>query len=301
MTSEGPADSGAVGAASGEGPADSGAAAPIRDERLGEPSFDLRGDGRVALVTGGALGLGREVATVLGAAGYRVAILDVDAAAGRACEAELGAAGVAARFFVADVADAGQVAEAVAAARACWGRLDFVLNNAGIVGRQAKIEDLDEADAARVLAVDLSGPLFVCKHAVRAMREGGGGSILNVSSISARTGSAYFPAYSAAKAGVIALTRSMARHTGRYRIRVNCLAPGSIEGTGLMRSGLGREPTAGERRDRVIGLLQQVPLGRAARMRDVAYLALFLASPLAAHVHGAVFTIDGGESLGCQA
>jgi NAD(P)-dependent dehydrogenase (short-subunit alcohol dehydrogenase family) len=265
-----------------------------------QPGFDLRGDGRVALVTGGALGLGREVAAVMGAAGYRIALLDVDAAAGRACEAELAAAGVAARFFLADVADPGQVATAVAAALAHWGRLDFVLNNAGIVGRQAKIEDLDEADLARVLAVDLNGPFFVCKHAVRAMRGGGGGSILNVSSIAACTGSAYFPAYSAAKAGVVALTRSMARHTGRYRIRVNCLAPGSIEGTGLMRSGLGRERTAGERRERAIGLLQQVPLGRAARPRDVAYLALFLASPLAAHVHGAVLTIDGGESLGCQ-
>src|SRR5437588_9274322 len=116
-----------------------------------------------------------------------------------------------------DAADARQAAEAVGAALAEWGRLDFVLNNAGIVGCGGTIEDLDEADLARVLDVDLRGTFHVCKAAVRAMR-GQGGSILNVASITALTGSAYYPAYSAAKAGVIALTRSIARRTGRMNI-----------------------------------------------------------------------------------
>jgi NAD(P)-dependent dehydrogenase (short-subunit alcohol dehydrogenase family) len=252
------------------------------------------------LITGGALGLGKAVCEVMGAAGYRIVLLDVDPAAGESSAAELASAGVDVRFFVADVAEPAQVEAAVAAALAHWGRLDFVLNNAGILGRGGRIEDLEEGDLARVLEVDLTGPFHVCKYAVRAMKAAGGGSILNVSSITARTGSAYYPAYSAAKAGVIALTQSLARGTGRQNVRVNCLAPGSIAGTGLMSAGRGRELTAAEQRDLALGLMQQIPLGRPARPRDIAHLALFLASPLAAHIHGAVLTIDGGESLGNQ-
>ena len=260
--------------------------------------ISLTGDGRVALITGGAAGLGRVVAEVLGRAGYRILIADVDARAGDVTAAALSAAGIAAHFIAVDVADPAQVARAVAAATEAWGRLDFVLNNAGIVGRGGTIEDLDEADLARVIDVDLRGPFHVCKSAVRAM-QGRGGSILNVASITAVTGSAYYPAYSAAKAGVIALTRSIARKVGRLNIRVNCLNPGSISETGLMRAGRGgRELTPEKRREEMIGLMKQIPLGRPATPQDIAYFVLFLASPLAAHIHGAVLTIDGGESLG---
>jgi NAD(P)-dependent dehydrogenase (short-subunit alcohol dehydrogenase family) len=259
--------------------------------------LSLHGDGRVALITGGAAGLGLAVADVLGRAGYRILIADVQD--GEAAVAELSASGVTARFVATDVADPVQAAGAVAAAVEAWGRLDFVLNNAGIVGREGMIEDLDEADFARVIDVDLRGPFHVCKSAVRAMKGLGGGSILNVASITAVTGSAHYPAYSAAKAGVIALTRSIARRAGRLNIRVNCLSPGSISGTGLMRAGRGgRELTPEERRQEGIAYMKQIPLGRPASPRDVAHFVLFLASPLAAHIHGAVLTIDGGESLG---
>lgn len=261
------------------------------------PALDLRGDGKVALVTGGAGGLGRAVAELFTAAGYRLLIADLDAESGPALVDELGAQGGEARFVATDVSDPGQARRAVEAALEAWGRLDFVLNNAGVVGRGCPIQDLDEADLDRVLAVDLVGAFHVSKHAVRAQMKQGGGSILNVASITAWTGSAYYPAYSAAKAGLIALTRSLARNAGRFNVRVNCLSPGSITGTGLMaeyRRGCGAEDL---RRDE-LSLLRRIPLGRAARPLDVAYFALFLASPLAAHVHGAVLTIDGGESLG---
>ncbi|HEX9940966.1 MAG TPA: SDR family NAD(P)-dependent oxidoreductase [Thermoanaerobaculia bacterium] len=252
----------------------------------------------MALITGGGAGLGRAVAEVLGQAGYRILIADVDTGAGSAAADAMSGAGIAACFVRTDVADPDQAAGAVSAAVTQWGRLDFVLNNAGIAGRGATIEDLDEADLARVIAVDLLGPFHVCKAAVRAMK-GHGGAILNVASITAFTGSAYYPAYSAAKAGVIALTRSIARKTGRLNIRVNCLNPGSISGTGLMRvSRGGRELTPEEKREEAIGLMKQIPLGRPARPQDIAQFVLFLASPLAAHIHGAVLTIDGGESLG---
>jgi glucose 1-dehydrogenase len=261
------------------------------------PTLDLRGDGKVALITGGAGGLGRSVAELFAAAGYRLLIADLDCEAGRELVGGLEARGAEARFVETDVSVSGQARRAVETAVETWGSVDFVLNNAGVVGRGGLIQDLDEADLERVLAVDLAGAFHVSKHAVRAQMRQGGGSILNVASITAWTGSAYYAAYSAAKAGLIALTRSLARNAGRFNVRINCLSPGSIAGTGLMaerRRGAGAEDLRREE----LALLRRIPLGRPARPLDVAYFALFLASPLAAHVHGAVLTIDGGESLG---
>ena len=96
------------------------------------------------------------------------------------------------------------------------------------------------------------------------------------------------------------MTRSLARRAGRYQIRVNCLRPGSILGTRLLETSRGGELDTAERRRLKAGLMQKIPLGRAAECRDVAHVALFLASPLARHIHGAVITVDGGESLGSQ-
>lgn len=262
------------------------------------PPFDLRGDGQVALITGAASGLGRSVAQVFGSAGYRVVILDRDSVAGPRTAAELQAQGVPARWLKADVGRADEVASAMEAALAGWGRLDFVMNNAGIAGPSAPLEQLDEEAASYVLDVDLKGPMYVCKHAVRAQRAQGGGSILNVASISGERGSPGFSAYGAAKAGVVALTRALAREVGRFNIRVNCLSPGSIAGTNLMAGSL--EPAAStpiRRQQMAMALARKIPLGRPACPEDVAHVALFLASPLARHIHGAVLTIDGGESL----
>jgi 3-oxoacyl-[acyl-carrier protein] reductase len=253
--------------------------------------FDLAAPDKVALITGGASGIGREVAEVFAEAGYRVAMADVDRAAGEQAAAEMQAKGAEAEFVPCDVADEAQVAAAVAACTGRWGRLDFLFNNAGIVGRGTLIENLESAELEQVLAVDLKGVFYACKHAIPAMRAQGGGSILNVSSITAANGSPYYTAYGAAKAGVIALTRGLARNVGRFNIRINCLSPGSVTGTGLMRD----NPLKPQD---VAVLIKTIPLGRPGKPRDIAHFALFLASPLAAHIHGAVLTIDGGESLG---
>lgn len=259
--------------------------------------FDLSVEGKVALVTGGAGGLGRVAAETFAAAGYRVLVTDIDGDAGEAAAAEIRGQGGEALFATADVADSPEVERAVAMAVESWGRLDFVLNNAGIAGRGRPIEELEEEELDRVLAVDLKGPFHVCKHAVPALKKGGGGSILNVASITGKTGSAYYTAYSAAKAGVVALTRGLARNLGRFNIRVNCLSPGSLSGTRLM-DGYRQGLSQAERQRQTLSLMQHIPLGRLGSPRDVAHVALFLASPLAAHIHGAVLTIDGGESLG---
>lgn len=260
--------------------------------------FSLVHEGAVALITGGASGIGRAVAETFGEAGHRLVLADVDGETGQATAADLIARGIDVEFVRCDVAVERDVAAAVKAGLNRWQRLDFVFNNAGISGRGTLIERLEEEELERVLAVDLKAAFYSCKYSVPAMRAQGGGSILNMASITAETGSAYYPAYGAAKAGVIALTRGLARHIGRYNIRINCLSPGSIAGTNLMREYYDSDPEARTRE--TIALTRKIPLGRQGHPQDIAHVALFLASPLASHVHGAVLTVDGGESLGYQ-
>jgi NAD(P)-dependent dehydrogenase (short-subunit alcohol dehydrogenase family) len=261
-------------------------------------AFDLGGEGKVAFITGAASGLGRATADVFGEAGYRLLLADVDTAGGQAAADELSARSVPVQFVTTDVSDSESVKAAIARATDTWDRLDVVMNNAAIGGKGSPIEELSEADVDAVLAVDLKGPMYVCKHAIRAQRPRNGGVIVNVTSISAERGSPFYPAYSAAKAGLIGLTRSLARQVGRFNIRLNCLSPGSMAGTNLLRASRGRELTRDERQQEAVAVLKHIPLGRPASPRDVAVVALFLASPLARHIHGAVVTVDGGELLG---
>lgn len=261
-------------------------------------SFDLQGEGRHVLITGGATGMGAAMATAFGAAGYGVAVLDVDAEAGQQRVARLQADGVETLFVAADVADEAQVEAAFATALERFGSLDVVISNAGICGPEVALHELAERDFDRVIGVDLKGPFLVSKQAVRAQRQRGGGAIIHIASIVAASGAPSYPAYSAAKAGVVALTRSLARSVGRFNIRVNCISPGSITGTQFLAAERGQPLDKAEAQRLAIGLIRKIPLGRPGRPEDVAHLALFIASPLARHLHGAVLTLDGGESLG---
>ena len=154
----------------------------------------LDGQGAVALITGGASGIGRATADAFAAAGYRVFILDVDSPTGECVARTLSARGDAVEFVEADVADSSQVARAIDHVMQRAGKLDFVMNNAGITGPMATVMDVDEADIERVLAVNLKGAFWVCKHALPVQIAAGGGAILNVASITAMTGAAYFAA-----------------------------------------------------------------------------------------------------------
>lgn len=261
------------------------------------PWGPLAGDGRGALITGSASGIGRGLAESFAEAGYRVAIADVDRQTGQATTQAVRDAGGDACFVHMNVAEEASVAAGIAEIRERWGALDFVLNNAGVVGQCRKIDQLDEADLDRVLAINLKGPFLVCKHAVRAMGPKGG-SIVNLSSITGCNGSPYFTAYGASKAGVEALTKGIARNLGRFNIRVNCIRPGSIGGTGLMDDFYQDHPEARLKDSR--GLKMKIPVGRVGQAKDVASLALFLASPLARHLNGEVLTLDGGERYGFQ-
>lgn len=243
--------------------------------------FDLSAPGHVALITDADAALGQAVAEVFGDAGYRLVLAGGDAA--RDLADRLTTEGVEVAHTAVDWTVEAQIAGAVETALERWRRLDFVFNDTELRGPAGPIEELAAADLDRVLAVSVEAPLLVCKHAVPAMRERGG-SILNLASIAVEKGTAHRPAFAAAKAGVVSLTRGLARNAGRAGVRLNCLSPGSLEG----------EVAADEIESRVAA----IPLGRLGRPRDVACLALFLASPLAAHIHGAVLTIDGGETLG---
>ena len=264
-------------------------------EPRGIPS--LSGEGRVAWIAGGASGIGRAAAQVFALAGYRVLVVDRDQS-GDAVVRGIDSQQAEVRFVRTDVVESDQVREAVEKALDLWGRLDFVLNCAGILGPMSLIESLESSAADKVLDVNLKGALHVCREAVRTMRKTGGGAIVNVTSISAWNGSPGFPVYSATKAGLIGLTRSIARRTGRYNIRVNCLSPGSISGTALERDSGSSQDEHGGHLERQAALMRRIPLGRAGRPEDVAYFALFLASPLARHINGSELIIDGGERLG---
>lgn len=262
----------------------------------------LEGDGKVVWITGAASGMGLAMAEVFAGAGWRVALGDVD---GEACQRET------ARLAEELEMPAGHLLpleldvtreEQVRAARDTllehFGELHGVINNAGISGPEGPLEALATEDLRRVLEVNLVGPFLVTREALPALRGSGGGVVIHIGSMVAARGAPAYPAYSAAKAGLEALTRSLARSLGRSQIRVLCIAPGSTTGTGFLEAGLGRPLTTDETRRMTLGLMSKIPLGRAARPRDVAHLALFLASPLAGHLHGTVITLDGGESLG---
>lgn len=244
--------------------------------------------GRFAAITGaaGPRGLGRAMAQIFAEHGATVAILDLDAAQAQAVAAELGPDHVG---LACDVTDKAACDAAMADLIARWGRIDILVNNAGIT-QPLKLMEIGPAHYDAVLDVNLRGTLYASQAAIPQMRAQGAGSIVNISSVSAQRGGGIFggPHYSAAKAGILGLTKAMARELAPDGIRVNAICPGFI-GTDITAGKL--TPAMKEQ------ILAGIPMGRVGEARDVAGCALFLASDLAAYVTGSEVDVNGGSLI----
>lgn len=241
---------------------------------------------RVALVTGGARGIGRAIAFRLAEEGAKVAIVDLaDTGADTAREIEE-TTGRPAAFFAADISKEAEARAAVAAVEEALGPVDILVNNAGIT-RDGLVLVMDEADWDAVLAVNLKGAFLMSKAVLRGMIKRRRGSIVSISSVVGRRGNAGQVNYSAAKAGLIGLTKSLAREVASRNVRVNAVAPGYIE----------TEMTATLDEKARNALIGQIPLTRIGTPENVADAVVFLAGDTASFITGAVLAVDGGLGI----
>jgi 3-oxoacyl-[acyl-carrier protein] reductase len=238
---------------------------------------------KVAVVTGGAAGLGRATVKLFAAEGAAVSIWDVSGDAGQALAEELTQAGLTAEYRQVDVGDTAAVAGAVAAVRDTFGHLDILINNAGIT-RDATLLKMEESQFDQVVDVNLKGVFNCGQAAARVMVEQGSGSIVNTSSVVALYGNFGQTNYVAAKAGVIGMTRVWARELGRKGVRVNAVAPGFIATEMVM-------AMPEKVRDM---MADKTPMQRLGQPEEIARAYLYLASDEASFVHGAVLSVDGG-------
>ena len=238
---------------------------------------------RTALVTGAARGIGLAIARRLAADGARVALLDLDR---EAVEAAARSVGREAMPVVADVTRAADVETAVAQVMGRWGRLDIMVNNAGITGRSFPIWELTDEDWQRVIDVDLTSVFFCCRAAVKAMLPRGSGRIINIASIAGKEGNPTLVPYSSAKAGVIGLTKALAKEVATRGILVHAVAPAVIS-TELLKQ---------MERSTVDLLIAKIPMGRVGTPEEVAALVAWLASDECSFTTGAVHDLSGGRA-----
>ncbi len=246
-------------------------------------------DGKVVLITGAGSGLGRSHAEVLAARGAALVLNDVGAdGLAATADAVRTAGGTVARSFVRDVSDVAGLRADIAAAEAACGRIDVLVNNAGVGGYRLAMEDVTEDIFDRAMAVHVKGTFFAAQAVVPGMKARRAGRIVNTSSMFAMGGADFASQYAAAKSAISGLTHSWARELAPWNITVNAVAPGFVE-TPMTAEGLKREGL--ETR------LESVPLGRLVRPLDISHAVAFLASDDAAMVTGQILSPNGGERI----
>jgi NAD(P)-dependent dehydrogenase (short-subunit alcohol dehydrogenase family) len=243
---------------------------------------------KVIIITGAGSGIGREAALLFAREGGRIVVADLNDKSGEKTVAEISSTGGSAFYIYTDVSKEAQVRDMIRTAEEKFGRLDVMMNNAGIFpDADGSVTDTTEEVWDQVLSINLKGVFFGCKHAIPAMLRSGGGSIVNIASFVAFMGAAVPQiAYTASKGGVLSLTREIAVEFARKNIRANSICPGPVD-TPLLSSILS-DPVKRQRR------LVHIPPGRFALPQEIANAALFLASDESSFVNGTSFLVDGG-------
>ena len=248
----------------------------------------MRLEGKVALISGGARGQGAAEARLFAQEGAKVVFGDVLDQEGRQVEAEINESGGEATYVHLDVSKESEWIAAIDTAVNRYGKLDVLVNNAGITIRKS-IEDTTEEDWDRIMAINAKGVFFGTKHSIPVMRKAGGGSIVNISSTAGLTGSPFTGAsYTATKGAVRLFTKVTAIQHAKDHIRCNSVHPGLVESP--MTEGLLVDPANREMRT------QRIPLGRIGTLEDIAYGVLFLASDESSFMTGSELVIDGGQT-----
>jgi 3-oxoacyl-[acyl-carrier protein] reductase len=238
--------------------------------------------GRVAIVTGAARGIGRAIAERFSASGAQVAIWDVDAVAAKAAASEIRGA----INLVADVTDPATISAALAATQARLGPPDILVNNAGISGPNFSLDEYPAEEWRRVIEIDLVGVFNCCRAVAPLMRRRDYGRIVSIASIAGKEGNPNASAYSAAKAGVIGLTKSLAKELAETGIRVNCVTPAAA------RTDIFAQMTQAQ----IDYMLSKIPLARFVRVEEIAALVAWLSSEECSFSTGGVFDISGGRA-----
>jgi NAD(P)-dependent dehydrogenase (short-subunit alcohol dehydrogenase family) len=240
-------------------------------------------NGRVAVVTGGARGIGRAIAERMIASGAAVALWDMDGAAAEATAAELGER---ASAHAVDQTDEAGVRAASEATHARHGRIDILVNNAGITGGNAPTWQLPAAEWRRVVDVNLIGPFLTCSALVPGMVERGYGRVVNIASVAGKEGNPNASHYSASKAGLIALTKSLGKELAGKGVLVNCVTPAAAK------TDIFKQMTQAQ----IDYMLSKIPMGRFVAVEEIAALACWLATEECSFSTGAVFDVTGGRS-----
>jgi 2-hydroxycyclohexanecarboxyl-CoA dehydrogenase len=245
--------------------------------------------GKVALVTGGARGIGEAIARRLSQEGCKVAVCDILSDEGNQVIDSIKKAGGEGRYFQADITKRNEVEKLVKSVEELYGGIDILVNNAGVFFYGPFI-DMDEKTWEKMIAADLVGLLRVTQVVLKGMIAKRSGNIVNISSDAARIGNGYGVVYSACKGGVIALTKSLARELVRYGIRVNCVCPGPTETPGTVAKRK-EDPGHTETMERLI------PMRRRARPEEIAAAVLFLASEESSFMTGQTLSVSGGITM----